>query len=169
MVAKDIRHQKDWSSVSLFPSPCFLSKNQLTRDGPASVALVIIPAQALMLDKSLRADRALCPVTALRYDLDKTKDLHQDKELVFVSFRKNFSKGIVPATVSSWIKQTILLCYQLSNEDAQRLHQVKASDARAFVASKAFKGRVLTLICTIRASSRGPADMPLTGIYLGCI
>ena len=41
----------------------------------------------------------------------------------------------MPAIVSSWIMQTILLCYQLSNEDTQRLHQVKVHDVHAFVAA----------------------------------
>ena len=139
-VYRNIRHQKDWSNVSLFPSPCFLSKHQLARERPSSVAPVIIPALAPTLDKSLKDDRTLCPVRTLRYYLDKTKDLRTGKQLVFLSFKKNFSKDIVPATIFSWIKKTILLCYQLSTEDAQKLHQVRAHDVRAFAASKAFKG-----------------------------
>ena len=59
-VHRNIRHQEDWASVSLFPSPCFLSKNQLAREGPSSVAPVIIPALAPTLDKSLKEDRTLC-------------------------------------------------------------------------------------------------------------
>ena len=30
---KNIRHQSDWSKVSLYPSPSFLSKNQLAKEG----------------------------------------------------------------------------------------------------------------------------------------
>ena len=104
---------------SLYPSPSFLSKNQLTRDGPASVAPVVIPALAPSLDNSLTQDKSLCPVRALHYYLDRTKDLHKGKDLVFVSFRKSFQKDIAPATISSWIKQTVLLCYQLSDEEAE--------------------------------------------------
>ena len=52
------------------------------------------------LDKSLKGDRSLCPVRALRYYLDRTSDLRQNKELVFVSFKKGFDKDISPATVS---------------------------------------------------------------------
>ena len=122
---KNIRHQENWSQVSLYPSPSFLSKNQLARDGPDSVAPVVIPVLAPTLDRSLSEDRSLCPVRALRYYLDKTKDLRQGKDLVFVSFRKGFHKDIVPATISSWIKQTVLLCYQLSDQSAQDLHQVR--------------------------------------------
>ena len=81
-------------------------------------------------------------VRALRYYLDKTKDLQQGKDLVSVSFRKGFQKDIVPATISSWIKQTVLLCYQRSDQTAQDLYQVRAHDVRAFAASQAFQGGI---------------------------
>ena len=139
---KNIRHQSDWSKVSLFPSPSFLSKNQLAKEGPGSVAPVVIPALASTLDRSLKSDRSLCPVRALRYYLDRTSDIRQDKELVFVSFKKGFDKDISPATISSWIKQTVILCYELSDHHVHTLHQVKAHDVRAFAASKAFQSGV---------------------------
>ena len=121
---KNSRHQSDWSKVSLYPSPSFLSKNQLAKEGPDSVAPVVIPALAPTLDKSLKSDRSLCPVRALRYYLDRTSDLRQNKELVFVSFKKGFDKDISPANISSWIKQTVILCYKLSDQQALTLHQV---------------------------------------------
>ena len=139
---KNIRHQSDWSKVSLYPSPSFLSKNQLAKEGPDSVAPVVISALAPTLDKSLKSDRSLCPVRALRYYLDRTSDLRQNKELVFVSFKKGFDKDISPATISSWIKQTVILCYELSDHQAHTLHQVKAHDVRAFAVSKAFQSGV---------------------------
>ena len=139
---KNIRHQSDWSKVSLFPSPSFLSKNQLAKEGPESVAPVVIPALAPTLDRSLKSDRSLCPVRALRYYLDRTSDIRQDKQLVFVSFKKGFDKDISPATISKWIKQTVILCYELSDHHTHTLHQVKAHDVRAFAASKAFQSGV---------------------------
>ena len=139
---KNIRHQLDWSKVFLYPSPSFLSKNQLAKEGPDSVAPVVIPALAPSLDRSLKGDRSLCPVRALRYYLDRTADLRQNKELVFVSFKKGFDKDISPATISSWIKQTVVLCYELSDQEALTLHQVKAHDVRAFAASKAFQSGI---------------------------
>ena len=139
---KNIRHQSDWSKVSLYPSPSFLSKNQLAKEGPDSVAPVVIPALAPSLDRSLKGDRSLCPVRALRYYLDRTADLRQNKELVFVSFKKGFHKDISPATISPWIKQTVVLCYELSDQEALTLHQVKAHDVRAFAASKAFQSGI---------------------------
>ena len=127
--------------MSLFPSPSFLSKNQLAKEGLESVAPVVIPALAPTMDKSLKSDRSLCPVRALRYCLDRTSDLRQHKELVFVSFRKGFDRDISPATIS-WIKQTVILCYELSDHQAHTLHRVKAHDVRAFAASKAFQSGV---------------------------
>ena len=139
---KNIRHQSNWSRVSLFPSPSFLSKNQLAKEGPESVAPVVIPALAPTLDRSLKSDRSLCPVRALRHYLDRTSDIRQHKELVFVSFKKGFDKDISSATISSWIKQTVILCYECSDHQAHTLHQVKAHDVRAFAASKAFQSGV---------------------------
>ena len=139
---KNIRHQSDWSKVFLYPSPSFLSKNQLAKEGPDSVAPVVIPALAPSLDRSLKGDRSLCPVRALRYYLDRTADLRQNKELVFVSFKKGFDKDISPATISSWIKQTVVLCYELSDQEALTSHQVKAHDVRACAASKAFQSGI---------------------------
>ena len=126
----------------MYPSPSFISKNQLAKEGPASIAPVVIPALSTSLDRSLKEDRSLCLVRALRYYLDRTKGSREGKELVFVSFRPSFQKDIVPATISSWIKQTVILCYQLSDEEAQTLHQVKAHDVRAFAASRAFQGGI---------------------------
>ena len=56
---KNIRHQDDWSNVSLYPSPTFLAKNHLAKEGPECVAPVVIPALAPTLDKSLKEDRSL--------------------------------------------------------------------------------------------------------------
>ena len=163
-LAKNIRHQEDWSKVSLYPSPSFLSKNQLARDGPTSVAPVVIPALAPTLDKSLSGDRSLCPVRALRYYLDRTKDSRQGKELVFVSFKTGFQKDIVPATISSWVKQTILLCYQLSDQKDQDLHQVRAHDVRAFAASRAFQGGIF--LDQILSACHWKAHNTFTQFYL---
>ena len=75
---RNIRHQSDWSKVSLYPSPSFLSKNQLAKEGPNSVAPVVILALAPTLDRFLKSGRSLCPVRALRYYLDRTSDLRQN-------------------------------------------------------------------------------------------
>ena len=55
---KNIRHQSDWSKVSLYPSPSFLSKKHLAKEGPDSLAPLVIPALSPILDKSLKFDRS---------------------------------------------------------------------------------------------------------------
>ena len=121
------------------PHPAFFPRTSW----PKRVQTVWPPALVPTLDKSIKSNRSLCPVRALRYYLDRTSDLRQNKELVFVSFRKGFDKDISPATISSWIKQTVILCYELSDQEALTVDQVKAHDVRAFAASKAFQSEVL--------------------------
>ena len=70
--------------------------------------------------------------------MDRTKDLRGSRSLLFISFQKGHTSDIRPATLSSWLKQTILLCYKQADQQALDLVQVKAHDIRAFTASKAF-------------------------------
>ena len=103
---------------------------------------VTIPALTTIVDRQFKEDRTLCPVRALRYYLDRTKDLRGSRSLLFISFKKGHTSDIRPATLSSWLKQTILLCYKQADQQALDLLQVKAHDIRAFAASKAFYGGV---------------------------
>ena len=82
-----IRHQSDWSKVSLYPSPSFLAKNQLAKEGPDSVAPMVIPVLASTLDMSLKGDRSSCPIRALYYYLNRTSDLRQNNESLSPSRR----------------------------------------------------------------------------------
>ena len=75
------------------------------------MAPVVIPALAPSLHEDLTDDRTLCPVCALPYYLKATEDRRQGKELLFVSFNRGQTTDIQPATISSWLKQTIQLCY----------------------------------------------------------
>ena len=99
---------------------------------------VTIPALTTIVDTQFKEDRTLCPVRALRYYLDQTKDLRGSQSLLFISFKKGHTSDIRPATLSSWRKQTILLCYKQADQQALDLLQVKAHDIRAFVALRPF-------------------------------
>ena len=70
------------------------------------------------------------------------KDLRGSRSLLFISFKTGHSSDIRPATLSSWLKQTILFCYKQADQQALDLVEVIALDIRAFVASKAFYGGV---------------------------
>ena len=124
-----------WERVALFPSSYFIAKNQLAREGSRSVSPATIPAVTIIVDRQFKEDRTLCPVRALRYYLDQTKDLRGSRSLLFISFKKGHTSDIRPATLSSWLKQTILLCYKQADQQALDLVQVKAHDIQAFAAS----------------------------------
>ena len=74
-VANKVSNLGQWEKVALFPSSDFIAKNQLAREGSQSVSLVTIPALTTIVDRQFKEDRTLCPVRALRYYLDRTKDL----------------------------------------------------------------------------------------------
>ena len=137
-----LSYKENWSQVTLAPSTAFLAKNQLASDGPAAIKPVVIPALKPQLDKSLTQDRSLCPVRALKFYLDRTKDLRKNKNLLFVAIKEGFTRDISRATISSWLKQTILLAYENSDSESQQLYQVKARDVRSMAASLAFKGGI---------------------------
>ena len=106
----------------------------------------------------------LCPVRALRFYLDRTKDLRGSRSLLFISFKKGHTSDIRPATLSSWSKQTILLCYKQADQQALDLVQVKAHDIRAFAASKAFYGGVS--VDQIMQACHWKAHNTFTNFYL---
>ena len=139
-VANKVSNLGQWEKVALFPPSDFIAKNQLAKEGSQSVSLVTIPALTTVVDRQFKEDRTLCLVRALRYYLDRTKDLRGSRSLLFISFKKGHTSDIRPTTLSSWLKQTILLCYKQANQQTLGLVQVKAHDIRAFAASKAFYG-----------------------------
>ena len=165
-VANKVRQSnlRQWEKVSLFPSSDFIAKNQLAREGSQSVSPVTIPALTTIVDRQFKEDRALCPVRALRYYLDRTKDLRGSRSLLFISFKKGHTSDIRAATLSSWLKQTILLCYKQADQQALDLVQVKAHDIKAFAASKAFYGGVS--VDQIMQACHWKAHNTFTNFYL---
>ena len=117
-VANKVANLGQWEKVALFPSSDFIAKNQLAREGSQSVSPVTIPALTTIVDRQFKEDRTLCPVRALRFYLDRTKDLRGSRSLLFISFKKGHTSDIRPATLSSWLKQTILLCYKQADQQA---------------------------------------------------
>ena len=130
-VANKVSNLGQWEKVALFPSSDFIAKNQLAREGSQSVSPVTIPALTTIVDRQFKEDRTLCLVRALRYYLDRTKNLRGSRSLLFISFKKGHTSDIRPATLSSWLKQTILLCYKQADQQALDLVQVKAHDIRS--------------------------------------
>ena len=96
---------------------------------------VTIPALTTIVDRKFRQDPVSC--TGPEVLPGSNQDLRGSRFLLFISFKKGHT-DIRPATLSSWLKQTILLCYKQADQQALDLVQVKLHDIRAFAASKAF-------------------------------
>ena len=110
--------------VALFHSLDFIDKNQLAKEGSQSVTPVTIPALTTIVGRQCKEYRILCPVRALRHYFDRTKDLRGSRSLLFISFKKGHTSDIRPATLSSWLKQTLLLCYKQADQQSLDLVQV---------------------------------------------
>ena len=163
-VANKVSNLGQWEKVALFPSSDFIAKNQLARKGSQIVSPVTIPVLTTIVDRQFKEDRTLCPVQALRYYFYRTKDLRGSRSLLFISFKKGHTSDIRPTTLSSWLKQTILLCYKQTDQQALDLVQVKAHDIRAFAASKAFYGGVS--VDQIMQACHWKAHNTFTNFYL---
>ena len=81
----------------MFPSD-FIAKNQLAREGSESVSPVTTPALTTIVDRQFKEYRTLSPMRALRYYLDRTKDLRASRSLPFICFKKGHTSDIRPAT-----------------------------------------------------------------------
>ena len=96
-VANKVSNLGQWEKVALFPS-LFIAKNQLAREGSQSVSPLTVPALSTIVDRQFKEDRTLCPVRALRYYLDRTKDLRGSRSLLFISFKKAHTSEILAET-----------------------------------------------------------------------
>ena len=70
------------------------------------MSLVTIPALTTIVDRQFKEDRTLCPVRALRYYLDRTKDPRGSQSLLFISFNKGHTSDIRPAALS-WLNKPL--------------------------------------------------------------
>jgi hypothetical protein len=64
----------------------------------------------------------LCPVRALKFYVDRSKDpaFRRGRKRLFVSVVEGFEREIKPATVDRWIVSTIQLAYSLTNTFSDR-------------------------------------------------
>jgi hypothetical protein len=124
--------------VSLSVGPQFLSKTHLHNRGSPSLVRAVILSLSPSLSPEMVEDKTLCPVRALRWYIDKTKDMRKGKKLLFVSVLPGHKGDIRPATLSGWIKNTILLAYRSVTDEIANLHGVRAHDVRSMGTSLAF-------------------------------
>ena len=87
----------------------------------------------------------------------------EEKERLILSFKEGMKKDISKNTVSSYLKRTIQMTYELAgkSEELQRLHKVKAHEVRAMAASWAFFNNVsvedIMAACSWKSTILSPA------------
>ena len=91
-----LRFNQD-GSVMLQTLPGFVAKNRRPADGSQRVTI-----------SPLLANPTLCPVRALRIDLQRTKGTRRVKDPLILSIR-NPTGATTPQLISTWIKSTIAL------------------------------------------------------------
>ena len=135
-----VHHGNNWSSVILEPHVAFVSKTELRRSGSSAFNAIKIPALGPILGPGLERDRGLCPVRALKVYLSRTKNLREDRSLVFVSYKVGHKGDIHKNTISSWIRKLLQFAYSSAPEDVIKLSSARTHEVRAIASSMAFRG-----------------------------
>ena len=105
------------NGVHLLPNPNFLAKNQTVSFSPTPMFLPTISSIS-----SIREDRFVCPVRALKWYLEKTKTLRTSNAM-FVLPRSPYTPASRD-TISRWLVELISLF--ASPDESPRAHDVRA-------------------------------------------
>ena len=111
-LSKDFIRDERWTYVTLKTVAGFIAKNQTGADFRS---FSIQSLSQFTNTAGLEEERLLCPVRALRVYSNRTLR-SSDNVSLFVSFKKGHSTSIHPNTISSWLKQCVKLCYELSGK-----------------------------------------------------
>ena len=121
------------SGVRLIPEASFIAKNQSASSEPCE--LVIPRIQSFSSEKD---DKLWCPVRALKWYIDRTKDIRCGPEL-FISTRPPHST-VSRDTISRWLVSAI----RAAGDEALSQDPIRAHDTRGIAASWAlFNGASL--------------------------
>ena len=103
--------------VHLLPNPSFLAKNQTESFTPD---LIFLPSMSST--SSIREDRFVCPVRALKWYIEKTKAIRKSDALFLIP-RSPYNPASKD-TISRWLVETITPF--TTPEDSPRAHDVRA-------------------------------------------
>ena len=139
---KKVRPGSKWSCVTLEPHASFVSKIELMRSGASVFSAVKIPGLGPVLGPGLEEDLGLCPVRALKVYLDRTQELREDRQLLFISYKSGHTGDIHKNTISSWIRKLLHFAYSSAPEDVISLSSARTHEVRALASSMAFRGNM---------------------------
>lgn len=105
------------NGVYLIPDPTFLTKNETASFSPGEIYLPNISSAS-----SIREDRKICPVRALRWYIEKTKNIRSSERLFLIP-RSPYNPASKD-TLSRWIVN--LITPHIDNDDPVHAHQLRA-------------------------------------------
>lgn len=158
---KKVVQVDNWKMVHLAPNPQFLAKNYNYKTGGRNFQGFQVEALKHRLGPDMQEDYLLCPVRALRYYLDRTKDVRKGSEQLFISWNKTEGKGVCKNTLASWVKNVILGAYK---DTTLELPQASSHEIRALALSTAFYGN--TSMDDIVTAGRWQSQTTFTSFYL---
>ena len=117
-----IRWERD--GVRLIPRPDFIAKNQTAKN--KTVEIFLKPISAI---SSINEDKVWCPVRALKWYLDRTKN-HRRHEQLFITCKEPYSPASKD-TVSRWIVKAIKAAGDsaLMSDASPRAHDTRGVSA----------------------------------------
>ena len=111
----------DREGLLLHPAASFISKTHMRTDGLGALKPVFIPA--LVNDNS--DNDLLCPVICLNKYLSRSAQYRaENQKQLFISWQRNCTRDVRLATISSYIKQAVLLAYNLVDDDTVKATKV---------------------------------------------
>ena len=121
--------------MTLRPLPTFVAKTEVPGRPETRLQDVTIPALAPFVGPDLPLDSKNCPVRAIKIYLARTQDKRGNRQELFIPYKLGVNTSISPATISSWIKKTVLFAYQDASPEEAATLQVRAHDLRALATS----------------------------------
>ena len=100
----------------------------------------------------------------MRFYLDRTQPILKDRKKLFIAFKKGYHREIAPITLSSWLKATVKLAYELIKPDELKTLKVTGHQVRAIAASWAALGGVT--VDQIMTSCHWQSHNTFTSFYL---
>jgi len=161
----NIIHEGNWKVVTLSPNPKFKAKNYDYSSGRRNFVGFKLESLKHRLGPGLEEENYLCPVRALRFYLDRTKDLRgKGQTQLFVSIVGKHQKAVVKNTIASWVKHTVLKAYENCSKTEIETLKISAHEVRALATSTAFYGN--TALEEVLKAARWSQQTTFTSFYL---
>ena len=104
-----------YRQVELIPSPNFISKTQLAADVGALRPFTVSSLDELAGPEG-KDDKLLCPLRTLCFYLSRSDEYRSESQKkLFISHRRGMTKDITAHTISTYIKEAIILAYASSS------------------------------------------------------